>query len=189
MKVLRLIPGTLLGALALIAAVTAQDEIPGPSPGERFPHSLQAPDQNGDIRTLEELLGPNGAAVFFVRSADWCPFCRTQLAEINERLDEFAALGLSVVSVSVDEVELIKKFADAGNIRYTMLADPAGDINEGLGIRDEQYPVGSAAFGVPRPATYVIGPDGTIRLRYMEPTFRTRPDLDVVLAAAAGLDD
>ena len=30
--------------------------------------------------------------------------------------------------------------------------------------------------------------DGTILLRYMEPTFRTRPDLDVVLADAAALN-
>jgi peroxiredoxin len=68
-----------------------------------------------------------------------------------------------------------------------MLADPQGDINESLGIRDPQYPVGSAAFGVPRPTLYIIDRAGTIRARYMEPTFRTRPDLDVVLRDAAAL--
>lgn len=56
-----------------------------------------------------------------------------------------------------------------------------------LGIRDEQYPVGSAAFGVPRPIIYVLDKNGTIRLRYMEPTYRTRPDLEVVLRDAAAL--
>ncbi|MDX1562589.1 MAG: peroxiredoxin family protein, partial [Gammaproteobacteria bacterium] len=126
-------------------------------------------------------------AIFFVRSADWCPFCREQLADANARVDEFAALGLNIVSISVDEVAEIQKFAEAGDIDYTMLADPAGDINEALGIRDEQYPVGSAAFGVPRPTLYVIDRSGTIRLRYMEPTFRTRPDLEVVLTDAAAL--
>jgi peroxiredoxin len=69
-----------------------------------------------------------------------------------------------------------------------MLADPNGEINESLGIRDPQYPVGSAAFGVPRPTLYIIDRAGTIRARYMEPTFRTRPDLEVVLREAAALN-
>ena len=167
---------------ALIAcSAVSQDEIPGPAVGERFPHTLEAPDQNGQTRTLADLYGDNGVAVFFVRSADWCPFCMRQLADVNMRLDEFEALGLSVVTVSVDEVPLIKAFYDEQAIGYTMLADPNGDINEALGIRDLQYPVGSAQFGVPRPTLYVIDTSGTIRARYMEPTFRTRPDLDVVL--------
>jgi hypothetical protein len=69
-----------------------------------------------------------------------------------------------------------------------MLADPTGDINSSLGIRDEQYPVGSAQFGVPKPILYVVDGSGTIRLRYMEPTYRTRPDLAAVLRDAAALD-
>lgn len=181
------IAATALLTLGFLAA-SAQNEIPGPAVGERFPHELRAPDQNGVMQSLETLYGENGVALFFVRSADWCPYCRAQLADINSRLAEFEALGLNVVSISVDEVPLIRKFYDAGDIGYTMLADPAGDINEALGIRDPQYPVGSAAFGVPRPATYIIDRSGKIRLRYMEPTFRTRPDLDVVLREASALE-
>ena len=185
MRVSRIAIGMVL-TLGMIS-VFAQDEIPGPSVGETFPHTLAAPDQHGTPRSLENLYGENGVAVFFVRSADWCPYCRAQLADINARLGEFEALGLNVVSVSVDEVELVRKFADAAQIGYTMLADPTGAINEALGIRDPQYPVGSAAFGVPRPATYIIDREGKVRLRYMEPTFRTRPDLDVVLRDASAL--
>ena len=179
----------LLTSIALIAISTAraEDEIPGPAVGEPFPHALAAPDQNGQMQSLAGLIGQKGAAVIFVRSADWCPFCQRQLAEVNSRLAEFEALGLSVVTVSVDEVPLIAQFADAQDIGYTMLADPNGDINEELGIRDTQYPVGSAAFGVPRPILYVVDRSGTIRARYMEPTYRTRPDLDTVLEEAAAL--
>jgi hypothetical protein len=39
----------------------------------------------------------------------------------------------------------------------------------------------SAQFGVPRPIVFVLDSKGTIRLRYMEPTYRTRPDLEKVL--------
>ena len=174
-------------ALFALSAAFAEDEIPGPAVGDTFPHTLEALDQNGERQSLASLYGDKGAAVFFVRSADWCPFCKRQLADVNLRLGEFEALGLSVISVSVDEVPLIKQFHDEQNVGYSMLADPNGDINEELGIRDTQYPVGSAAFGVPRPTAYIIDRNGTVRARYMEPTFRTRPDLDVVLTDARAL--
>jgi peroxiredoxin len=183
-------PATLLAPFVLLAlsCAAADDEIPGPAVGDAFPHSLEAPDQNGNMQSLESLYGDKGVAVLFVRSADWCPFCKRQLVDVNTRLPEFEALGLSVVTISVDEVPLIKQFADAQNVAYTMLADPNGDINEELGIRDPQYPVGSAAFGVPRPTIYIVDRSGTIRARFMEPTFQTRPDLNIVLAEVKALN-
>ena len=177
-----------LGAMLAFASFVAVAADPGPQAGETFPDVLEARDQNGNMRTLESLMGENGVAVFFVRSADWCPFCKRQLADANDKVQAFEALGLNIVSVSVDEVGEIAAFAGEQAIEYTMLADPAGDINASLGIRDEQYPVGTAQYGVPRPVLYVIDRSGIVRLQYMEPTFRTRPDLDAVLADAALLE-
>jgi peroxiredoxin len=172
------------GVLVLLAAAAtslATAAEPGPAVGATFPHSLAAPDQSGKPQTLETLMGERGVAVLFVRSADWCPFCMRQLVDVNAQLARFRALGLNVVSVSVDDVTKIAAFAKSQNIGYEMLADPDGAINLSLGIRDEQYPVGSAKSGVPRPTLYVIDRDKTVRLRYVEPTYRTRPDLDLVL--------
>jgi peroxiredoxin len=160
---------------------------PGPSVGASFPHELDAPDQTGERRTLESVMGEKGVAIFFVRSADWCPFCQGQLVDANRHFAQFRELGINVVSISVDDVPEIAKFAAAQKIEYPMLADPTGGINASLGIRDEQYPVGSAQFGVPRPTLYVVDRAGTVRLRYMEPTYRTRPDLDAVLRDVGAL--
>ncbi len=42
----------------------------GPQVGERVPDfSLQ--DQHGEIQTLQSIMGPKGAMLVFVRSADW----------------------------------------------------------------------------------------------------------------------
>ena len=42
----------------------------GPQVGERVPDfSLQ--DQHGETRTLQSIMGPKGAMLVFVRSADW----------------------------------------------------------------------------------------------------------------------
>ena len=42
----------------------------GPQVGERVP-AFSLPDQNGQVQTLESILGPNGALLLFHRSANW----------------------------------------------------------------------------------------------------------------------
>lgn len=42
----------------------------GPQVGDEVP-GFRLPDQNGDMHTLESILGPNGAMILFHRSADW----------------------------------------------------------------------------------------------------------------------
>jgi hypothetical protein len=42
----------------------------GPEPGEQLPE-FALPDQNGAVRSLADLTGPNGLLLVFHRSADW----------------------------------------------------------------------------------------------------------------------
>ncbi len=42
----------------------------GPQVGEQVP-DFSLPDQNGKIWTLQSIMGPNGAMLVFVRSANW----------------------------------------------------------------------------------------------------------------------
>ena len=44
--------------------------VSGPEIGERIP-DFEALDQNGNRVSLADVMGPNGAMVVFVRSADW----------------------------------------------------------------------------------------------------------------------
>jgi hypothetical protein len=71
----------LAGAVLLSSAALAQDgfgELPassanwttGPEIGQRIP-DIAALDQNGIRRTFDDVKGPNGALVYFFRSADW----------------------------------------------------------------------------------------------------------------------
>ena len=69
---------TFLMIAFLTAGVTAQQPAPpsvdvnalGPQVGETVP-DFSAVDQFGDTRTLESIMGPNGAMLVFNRSADW----------------------------------------------------------------------------------------------------------------------
>lgn len=42
----------------------------GPEVGERIP-DFQGVDQNGVVRSFNDIKGPNGAYIVFQRSADW----------------------------------------------------------------------------------------------------------------------
>ena len=42
----------------------------GPQVGERVP-TFSLTDQSGKTRTLESIMGPKGAMLVFIRSADW----------------------------------------------------------------------------------------------------------------------
>ena len=42
----------------------------GPKVGERVP-DFELKDQNGKMRNLDSIMGPKGAMLVFIRSADW----------------------------------------------------------------------------------------------------------------------
>lgn len=64
--------GTLIGLALLAASAFASDysDSWGPAVGSKLP-VLEAPDQTGTIRTLDDLAGEQGLLLFLNRSADW----------------------------------------------------------------------------------------------------------------------
>lgn len=76
----RILPAALMltAVLLLPRGAPAQDLEPaqidvsvlGPQVGEIVP-DFSLPDQNGDIWTRDSIMGPNGAMLVFIRSADW----------------------------------------------------------------------------------------------------------------------
>ncbi len=68
--------GIALAVLVFDVGCDAQSRTPidiaslGPQVGEQVP-GFSLPDQNGQVQTLDSILGPNGAILLFHRSADW----------------------------------------------------------------------------------------------------------------------
>ena len=118
----------LLGALAQTPGVaqTPRQKIEvsklGPQVGERVP-DFSLKDQNGNVQTLQSIMGPKGAMLVFVRSADWCPYCKTQMVELQSNIEELRKQGLGLATISYDPVEILAGFAKQQSITYTMLAD------------------------------------------------------------------
>ncbi|GGI92314.1 hypothetical protein GCM10007973_30650 [Polymorphobacter multimanifer] len=99
-----------------------------------------------------------------------------------------AAKGWSLVGISYDTPEVLAKFAAERDVRWTLISDPKSKVIDDWSLRDPQYPAGNRAYGVPKPAVFLIGRDGRIRARLMEEDYRKRPQVEAILAAvnAAG---
>ncbi len=172
---------TIAIAAALIAAPAAAAI---PAVGEKAP-PLQANDSRGRPQTLQSLQGRAGTVLVFFRSASWCPYCKAQLIELNAKAAEpLAAKGYTLVALSYDPPAILNKFAEERNVKWPLLSDTKSRIIDGWDLRDPQYTAGSRAAGVPRPAIFIIGRDGIIKARLMEEDYRTRPQVEAVLAAA-----
>ena len=170
-----------------IAGPALADASFGPAVGSRAPDLGRLQDQTGKARRLADLAGKNGVVLVFYRSAGWCPFCQAQLMALNAGAAEFAARGYTLVGLAYDTPEVAKAFVDKRSITYTLLSDPKSVAIDRWGLRDPQYKEGSRAYGVPRPAIFVIDRKGVIRASLAEETYQKRPPVAAVLKALEGI--
>ncbi|MFZ4380769.1 MAG: peroxiredoxin family protein [Sandarakinorhabdus sp.] len=169
--------------LAMLAAPAAAI----PAVGEKAP-AVAGADISGKQRTLKQVAGKKGTVLMFFRSASWCPYCKAQLIAMNDGASaQLASRGYTLVGLSYDDVPVLAKFAAERKVAWPLLSDPQSKVIDGWQLRDPAYAVGSRAYGVPRPAIYVIDRQGVIRARLMEDDYRKRPPVEVVLAAVDAL--
>jgi peroxiredoxin len=205
---IRLILFALLTALvigALPAQAAAQNGVRqkvnvsalGPQVGQRVPDfSLQ--DQDGKVRTLQSIMGPRGAMVVFVRSADWCPYCRTQLVELQGQAATLRAQGLGLAAIMYDSREILADFSRRQGITYPLLSDVGSAtikrygilntiVEEALGPNGKDpalmadlrlyATIGEATErirGIPFPGTFVVDRQGRVTSRFFEDYYRER---------------
>jgi peroxiredoxin len=109
-----------------------------------------------------------------------------QLIEIS---DQFEAMGLSVVAMTYDSVELLKTVEEDEGIEFTLLHDEGITHVNALGILNENYEPGSRAYGVPHPGIFLLDTDGVIQFKFAEERYQDRPDFAFVVEAAETLQD
>jgi peroxiredoxin len=131
-------------------------------------------DAEGHIRTLAEFHGKPLLMVFFLGSK--CPHCIAQLEAFTKKSKQIAEAGLTVITVSVDDVAMIKKhLASYGPTKYPflMLSDPKLDAFQAFRAYDNFEQI--ALHG-----TYVIDRDGYVR--WHDESFEPFMDVNFVLA-------
>lgn len=151
----------------------------GPVIGAPAP-KIMAIDTKGGPVALETLAGTSGTIVSFVRSADWCPFCKKQLIALNAQSETFAASGWNLVGVSYDTTEKLARFVGKSKIMFPLLSDTDSATIKAFGLLNEEVSVESRSYGIPHPALVFIGADGTVKAVLREEGFRNRPSAELI---------
>jgi peroxiredoxin len=165
-----------------LIAVTAFADDLGPPVGTKAPDIGMRLDQTGKPRTLADLMSKNGLVLLFFRSADWCPYCKAQLIDVNGGVAEIEKRGYGLAALSYDSPEILAAFTAKRQIAYTLLSDPKSEVIDSYKLRDPQYPPGNRAYGVPRPIIFILAPDGIIKAKLYEESFKNRPPVGAVIS-------
>ncbi|MDZ4762605.1 MAG: peroxiredoxin family protein [Alphaproteobacteria bacterium] len=187
----------LAAILAVLAPATAQLTLPamaeeakmterGLAVGAPIP-ALSVLTHTGATATFDQLKGEKGLVVAFVRSADWCPFCKNQLKDLDTVAADLKARGYPLVALSYDPVKTLATFAEANKLDYTLLSDPDSRTIDAFGLRNEEVRGNKRFNGIPHPAIFIIGADGVVKAKLYEERYQDRPPGKLVVATIDGL--
>ncbi|MCV3205687.1 AhpC/TSA family protein [Mesorhizobium sp. YC-39] len=167
-----------------------------PVPGDVMPAFL-LPDDEGKLVSLGDVL-LRGPAVLTFQRGHWCPYCRLNAIGIVEAQQEIAALGGQVVVIMPERRKFAKAMKAAVGATFPFLTDMdngyALSLNlaiwvgaemerlMGLGLDLPNYQ-GNASWFLPIPATFIVGTDGIITDRFVDPDYRRRMGIEDLIAA------
>jgi len=159
----------------------------GPPIGAKLP-AFELLDQAGKKQSLQTILGPKGAVILFYQSADWCPFCKAQLVELEQNRGAFEKLGLGIAAISYDSVAILRNFAERRSIHFSLLSDPDSKLIRDLGLLNLTVTKDSPFFGVPYPGFFVLDGSGLVTAKYFEDDVRERYTSAGILMRQFGIE-
>lgn len=141
-----------MAAAALAAAFPASaEQALKPWKGGAAP-ALELRDLDGGTRSLAEYRGKVVLVNFW---ASWCEPCRAEMPSIERLRRSMAGRPFEVLAVNVgDSSRVARQFAEKLSIGSTILLDRDGKTTRTWGAKV-------------LPASFVIGPDGSIRYSYL----------------------
>jgi peroxiredoxin Q/BCP len=145
--------------------------------GDKAP-DFTLPSHTGDPIGLKDYKGKTLILYFFPRADT--PGCTCEANEFRDARKEFEKLGASVLGVSGDSVEDLKKFHDKYSLNFPLAGDLSHKMLEAYGVWQEKTTYGVKKMGIVR-TTYVIGPDG--RVTHVFPKVKAEGHAAEVLAA------
>ena len=182
----------LIGRLRAGSAVTGS-----PKEGEPMPPFL-LPDHSGHLVSLEDLVAAGPVAVTFARG-HWCPYCKIAVSALAEIADDAKALGAQIVAIVPDRQRFAAQLRAETNAPFPILTDVENGYALSLGlvfwVGEEMQKLmlarnanpaesqGNDSWFLPVPATFIVGRDGLIKARHVDPDYRTRMEIDSVLEA------
>ena len=168
-----------------------------PRPGELMPDFL-LPDEAGHLVRLADLLEQRAVVLSFHRG-HWCPYCRLNADALARIAPEVDRLGGQIVAISPEKRRYAAELKSYAKAPFPILADVnngyALELNLLFWVGDEKREAmraggfdiapyqGNETWMLPIPATFIIGQDGMVKARYIDPDYRHRMDIDALLDA------
>ena len=145
----------------------------GPTQGKQAPDISVVNTQEQAVN-IKQLSSEQGLIILFFRSADWCPFCKKHLIEMNEHAEQFAKLGYGLAAISYDNTDILKTFTDQKNISYPLLSDQNVQTMLAYGIVNSEYAPDSDHYGIPYPGVVVIDNTGKVTHKHFFKGYKKR---------------
>jgi peroxiredoxin len=168
-----------------------------PKPGEQMPPFV-LPDETGQLVTLEKLLEAGPVAVTFHRG-HWCPYCRINTRALAEANAQIAAEGGQVAAIMPDREHYTAELKAQSEASFPILTDIDNGYALSLNLAfwvgaemqelmtragwDVEPSQGTNTWLLPIPATFVVGTDGEVRARFVDPDYRKRMTIEDLLSA------
>lgn len=121
--------------------------------------AFSLPDQNGEVRTLEEYAGKKVILYFYPK--DNTSGCTKQACAFGELYPQFLEKDAVVIGVSKDSVASHKRFEEKNSLPFTLLSDPELEAIQAYDVWKEKKTCGKVSMGVVR-TTYLIDENGII---------------------------
>jgi peroxiredoxin len=167
-----------------------------PKAGEPMPNFV-LPDENGDRVSLDDLLDEGPVAITFHRG-HWCPYCRININTLAQAQKELAEGEGQIIGIMPDLQKFVAELKSQSNVPFPILSDMdngyALSLNLTVWVGAELQKMlqervnmpafqGNSSWMLPIPATFVVGRDGLIRARFIDPDYRKRMTITEMLAA------
>lgn len=168
-----------------------------PGIGDLLP-SFYLPDERGRVVSLRGLLETGPVAVV-VHRGHWCPYCRINTRALALAGPDIRAASGQIVAIVPDRQRYAAAVRAEAEAEFPVLTDMdngyAMSLNlvfwvgeemrsfmgaAGLDLAEYQ---GNESWMVPVPATFVVGRDGLVRARFVDPDYRRRMTIESMLAA------
>ena len=156
------------------------------------------PDEIGRMVSLEELLNRAPVAVTFHRG-HWCPYCRINInALVQAHRQLLSADEGQIIAIMPDRQKFIADLKLQSNVPFPILTDIDNgyalslNLNVWVGAEIQKMMEGrldlptfqgNNSWMLPIPATFVVGRDGLIRARFIDPDYRNRMMISDMLDA------
>jgi peroxiredoxin len=171
-----------------------------PRVGEPMPDFL-LPDEHGRLHTLETFT-QRGPVVIAFHRGHWCPYCRISATALAEAYPEIRRLGGDLVAITPEVEKFNAELKSWSGAPFPVLSDMdnayAMMLNLAFYVGDEKRQRMTAAgwditpfndsdsWTLPIPATFVVGRDGHVKGRFIDPDYRQRMDVTDIVAALRG---